>query len=220
MNPYEILGISINASSQDVKLAYRKLAKQYHPDRNSGDDVKFKEIHEAYEMLTGVYKPSVKKSKQKKYYHPKSKNTTNFNPTYQELAEVEQVFYDTDTETRGRSIMVIAKITQKDILAGYTFVTIKKRDICDGCGGEAVIPIPCVYCQSNIICEKCNDIGYMRGDCPTCKGDGLNKWIIKDIKVIIKPNTKTGDSSIFFGLGETPLRKKGGYLKVVFIMVD
>lgn len=50
-NYYEILGVSKNASDDEIKRAYRKLAHQYHPDKNRGDDKKFKEINEAYQIL-------------------------------------------------------------------------------------------------------------------------------------------------------------------------
>lgn len=50
-NYYEILGVSKNASDDEIKRAYRKLAHQYHPDKNKGDDKKFKEINEAYQVL-------------------------------------------------------------------------------------------------------------------------------------------------------------------------
>ena len=48
---YEILGVQKNASDDEIKRAYRKLAHQYHPDKNKGDDKRFKEINDAYQIL-------------------------------------------------------------------------------------------------------------------------------------------------------------------------
>lgn len=50
--PYEILGISKGASSDEIKKAYRKLAIKYHPDKPSGDEERFKEVSDAYDKLT------------------------------------------------------------------------------------------------------------------------------------------------------------------------
>ena len=58
---YEVLGVSRGASDDEIKKAYRKLAKQYHPDLNPGDktaEAKFKEFNEAYEILTDKDKRS------------------------------------------------------------------------------------------------------------------------------------------------------------------
>ena len=58
---YETLGVAKNATEEDIKKAYRKLAMKHHPDRNQGDDAKkaeekFKEAKEAYEMLSDAQK--------------------------------------------------------------------------------------------------------------------------------------------------------------------
>src|SRR3990170_7982927 len=52
---YQILGVSRNADEKEIKRAFRKLAQQYHPDKNPGDkaaEAKFKEINEAYTVLS------------------------------------------------------------------------------------------------------------------------------------------------------------------------
>src|ERR1041384_3046691 len=54
-NLYETLGVAKNASQDEIKKAYRKLARQYHPDRNPGDaaaEAKFKEVQTAYDVLS------------------------------------------------------------------------------------------------------------------------------------------------------------------------
>ncbi|MBZ1356543.1 MAG: molecular chaperone DnaJ [Candidatus Nealsonbacteria bacterium] len=55
---YKILGVSNNASKEDIKKAYRKLAHKYHPDKAGGNEGKFKEINEAYQVLSDESKRS------------------------------------------------------------------------------------------------------------------------------------------------------------------
>ncbi len=49
---YQTLGVSKTASADEIKKAYRKLAHEHHPDKNKGNEGKFKEINEAYQVLS------------------------------------------------------------------------------------------------------------------------------------------------------------------------
>jgi DnaJ-class molecular chaperone len=55
MNPYDVLGIDIDASDKDIKIAYRKLAMKHHPDKG-GDPEQFKQVSQAYETLSNSQK--------------------------------------------------------------------------------------------------------------------------------------------------------------------
>ncbi|MCF0107011.1 MAG: J domain-containing protein [Holdemanella sp.] len=69
-DPYDVLGVSRNASDDEIKTAYRKLAKKYHPDLNPGDAdaaAKMKEVNEAYNAI---------KDGSAQYYNPNTGQTT------------------------------------------------------------------------------------------------------------------------------------------------
>ncbi|MDP2855870.1 MAG: DnaJ domain-containing protein, partial [bacterium] len=53
---YKILGVNKNASEEEIKKAYRKMAHQYHPDKAGGSGDKFKEVNEAYQVLSNKEK--------------------------------------------------------------------------------------------------------------------------------------------------------------------
>ena len=55
---YEILGVNKNASKDDIKKAFYKMAHKYHPDKKGGNETKFKEVNEAYQVLSDDSKRS------------------------------------------------------------------------------------------------------------------------------------------------------------------
>lgn len=66
---YKILGVDKNATKEEIREAYRKLALKYHPDRSGGDEEKFKEIVEAYSILSDDKKRREYDGKHKEYKH-------------------------------------------------------------------------------------------------------------------------------------------------------
>src|SRR4051794_17854989 len=55
-SPYETLGVAKNASQEEIKKAYRKLVREVHPDRNPGMEERFKEVQNAYDVLSDAEK--------------------------------------------------------------------------------------------------------------------------------------------------------------------
>jgi hypothetical protein len=82
---YTILGLGTNASQQDIKTAYRKLSKKFHPDHNPGDsyfEARFREIQEAYEVLGDDYK----------------RQAYDFNYKYKSFSQMEKDIRERETE--------------------------------------------------------------------------------------------------------------------------
>ena len=92
-NLYQVLGVSRDATSEQIKTAYRKLAKKYHPDAHSGDvecEKKFQEISEAYSILGN-------EEKRKKYDASFTNTQDHRKDTYQKKKEQSDI-YDTKVD--------------------------------------------------------------------------------------------------------------------------
>ena len=109
---YEILGVSNNASDNDIKKAYRKLAMQYHPDLNHGKEEwandKFKEINEAYSVLSDD-------EKRHQYDNPNPFSGFGFNPF---AAQARPQKPDLNAPKNGKFIAIEVEIPIKTFIFG------------------------------------------------------------------------------------------------------
>jgi molecular chaperone DnaJ len=190
---YRILGVEHDASGEEIKKAYRKLAMQHHPDRNPGDktaEVKFKEINEAYEVL----KDSQKRAAYDRFGHAAFEQgaaggEAGFGPGFgfgTGFADIfEEMFGDFvgggrrggRSSGRGADLRYNMEVTLEDAFAG------KKASI------RVPTSIPCESCHGTGSqggaqpgsCPGCHGVGRVRSQsgfftvertCPTCGGTG------------------------------------------------
>ena len=86
---YKVLNISENATLEEIKKAFRELAKEYHPDKNKSSDasVKFREVFEAYEILKNKITKDIFDERRRKFYNKKSAEFNNEKYTNSETYE-------------------------------------------------------------------------------------------------------------------------------------
>jgi molecular chaperone DnaJ len=174
---YEILGVNKTASADEIKKAYRKVAMQYHPDRNPGDkaaEEKFKEAAEAYEVLSDTDK----KAQYDRYGHAGvSGNGRGFGGGGMNMEDIFSQFGDVFGEdlfgsffgggsggrsrtsrskgVRGSNLRIKVKLTYEEIAKGVTKnIKVKKHVICNTCNGSGA-----------------KDKGSVQ-NCATCGGSG------------------------------------------------
>ncbi|MGQ9804848.1 MAG: molecular chaperone DnaJ [Chlorobiales bacterium] len=205
---YEILGIPRSASVDDIKKAYRKLAMQYHPDRNPNSkaaEEKFKEINEAYEVLSN----EEKRTRYDRFGHAGVGTSAasdggnpfagrgNMDDIFSAFSDIfGSQFGDSFGESSGRrrsrqrgvpgsDLKIRLKLTLEEIANGVDkTLKIKKQKTCDACNGTGSKN------GSYDICPTCNGTGEVRQvsrtmfgqfvnitTCPTCNGEGR---IIRD----------------------------------------
>ena len=181
---YEILGVSKSAGADEVKKAYRKVAMQYHPDRNPGDkasEEKFKEAAEAYEILSDADK----KAKYDRYGHqafaPGGGGGGGFHPGGMNMDDIFSHFGDVfgddsfgsffgggrrgggggghrQTGQRGTNLRIKIKLTFEEMAKGVTKnVKLKKNITCNTCTGSGAKDK-----GSNQTCNTCGGSGQVR----------------------------------------------------------
>jgi molecular chaperone DnaJ len=170
---YEVLGVSKNASADEIKKAFRRLAVQHHPDKEGGDESKFKEINEAYEVL----KDTSKRQRYDQFGHAGVGGSAasegnpfsgfgggqNVNFDFGDLGfgDIFENFFgggrgrQQQQQRRGRDIEARVDIGFEEAVFGTeTLLGMNIDDICSHCKGTTVEP------------------GYNLKTCPTCKGSG------------------------------------------------
>ncbi len=192
---YEVLGVEKGASQDDIKRAFRKLATKYHPDKKTGDEARFKEISEAYAVL------SDQKKRAEYDTHGRSGNggggqgfggfdftgAQNGQGFDFDLNDIFQGFGDIfgggqgATKTRGRDISIDIELSLKESVFGANRkVLLTKNATCEVCTGSGAAPgsgmQTCATCNGNgKIRETRQSIlgsfATVRG-CTVCNGKG------------------------------------------------
>jgi molecular chaperone DnaJ len=199
---YETLGVPRDASQEDIKKAYRRLAKQYHPDVNKDDpqaNEKFKEINEAYEVLSDPQKRAQYDRFGTVGESPFGGQSTadfggyeNYSDIFDDLnSELRNIFSSffggernrtyAKTPTKGADISAAIEVTLEEVLTGVEReLEINRREVCDVCNGSGMEP----GTQAEK-CPHCNGTGEIRNTrasifgqmitvtpCPYCRGTG------------------------------------------------
>ncbi|HZQ23217.1 MAG TPA: molecular chaperone DnaJ [Terriglobales bacterium] len=189
---YEVLGLTRTCTEQEVKSAYRKMAMQYHPDRNPNNpdaEEKFKEVTEAYAVLAD----SQKRSLYDRYGHAGVSNTgagaAGFDPTiFQDFSDIFGEFFGFGDVFSGggrrRSRAQRGADLREDITIDFdeavfgteTQVTVRRHEACEDCHGSGAAagkgPVTCRSCAGR------GQVRYQQGffsiarTCPTCQGAG------------------------------------------------
>lgn len=165
MDYYKILGVSKDSSQDDIKKAYRKLSKKYHPDANKDEGAtdKFKEVNEAYEVLGDP----TKKANYDRYGSSKG-------PVFD--GSFDNSHYDDILNSyfgRGRSSRGKSHIDLNETI----FVDLSFKEAALGCKKT-------VEFKRKKVCEKCNGVGKLKTDmCKACSGSGnvtitRGNWIV------------------------------------------
>jgi len=195
---YEVLGLQKDATADEIKKAYRKIAIKYHPDRNPGDkeaEEKFKEAAEAYNVLHDPQKRQ--QYDQFGFNGPDAGGFGGFGGTSMNMDDIFSMFGDIfgghgfggfggggrarQQQHRGNDLRLKVRLTLEEINQGVTKKFKLRKDIpcshCNGSGAENGSGMEtCPTCHgSGVITHTTQSIfGMMQtqGVCPTCQGEG------------------------------------------------
>lgn len=164
---YEILGVRRDASKDDIKRAFRKLAHKYHPDKKDGDESKFKEASEAYAVLSNEKKKAEYDSYGRVFSDAGSGagfpgfDFNGFTGNFQDFdlgdifSEFSEIFAGRGRNLRGRDISLDIQITFREaIFGGERKVLLAKTSVCEQCRGNGA-----KEGSEMVACATCNGKG-------------------------------------------------------------
>ena len=227
---YDVLGVSRDATSEDIKREYRKLAFQYHPDRNNGDaeaEARFKEAAEAYEVLRDT-----EKRRQYDTFGHEGVGGTGFHgfssseDIFSAFGDIFGEFFGFGAEARrprpqaGMDLRYNLRISFLDAAKGTEVeLKIPKKENCDRCDASGIepghTPATCTQCSGRgqiyqsqgffrvaMTCPSCRGQGrIVTNPCSKCRGRGLTD-ITKTIKVRVPAGVDDGSRLRLRGEGE------------------
>ncbi len=227
---YEILGIGKDASKEEIRKAYRKLARKYHPDVNKAQDAEdnFKEAKEAYEILGN----DQKRAQYDQFGHASTQNG-GFGGGAQDFSGFGDIFdmffggggkRNPNAPQQGADLQYTMTLEFEEAIFGKeTEISIPKEEECDTCRGRGAKPgskiETCSHCHGSgqlnqeqntpfgrvvnrRVCHYCQGKGKIIVDkCQTCAGTGKVKKHVK-IKVSIPAGIDEGQQIRVSGRGE------------------
>ena len=227
---YESLGVSKNATQDELKKAYRKLVREVHPDKNTGNEERFKEVQGAYDVLSDP-------EKRKRYDRGGSTNGRaggGFNPggtTYDftdfDLGDIFGGLFNRSGRPqqqqrgqRGNDVEVDVRIAFEDALQGaQVTIPVELELACHTCHGTGAAPgtapVTCPVCAGSGVvatsqglfalqepCPRCHGRGsIVEKPCATCKGSGRERRT-KRYTVKVPAGVKDGTRIKLKGKGE------------------
>jgi molecular chaperone DnaJ len=190
---YEILGVPKNASEEEIKKAYRKLAMKYHPDRNEGDknaESKFKEAKEAYEMLSSAEKRAAYDQFGHAGVDPNMRGGMGGAEGFGGFAEAfGDIFGDIFGQGgrggqgrgrqvyRGSDLSYAMEITLEEAATGKDAqIRIPSWENCETCHGSGAKPgtqpKTCTTCHGQGVVQMRQGFFSVQQTCPHCRGTG------------------------------------------------
>jgi molecular chaperone DnaJ len=202
-NPYDVLGVSPDTSSEEMKKVYKELARKWHPDLHSGDknaEEKFKEINSAYEMIKSGEWEKRQRQQQfnginlnfedvfRQHFGRGNPFDSNARTTRRDRGQIKITFEEAYSGCEKK--LQLKKIESCEACKGIGFHL--KDDICKSCNGQGQVARQHGPMRIIVPCTACRGIGHETGDsCDKCSGSG-KILKIDEFNIKIPPKTRHG----------------------------